>query len=214
MRAASTAAFLALSTPTVATGTPGGIWTIESSASRPSSTRHRGAERNADHRQLGVRGDDAGKCRRQPGAADQHLRPRSAAVRAYSETASGVRCADRTSNSHGIPFSRRARRARPACGPGPTRSRPGCRPGAQPWAAPPRCRSCAPPSKRSSRRPPRTRSGARGDGRPVPVTDRIRPPFVTRARAHRRAAVEDEGAGGLRRRDPAISAPAWSLRAG
>ncbi len=38
MRAASTAAFFALSTPTVATGTPGGIWTIESSASRPSST--------------------------------------------------------------------------------------------------------------------------------------------------------------------------------
>src|SRR5204862_6143911 len=38
MRAASTAAFFALSTPTVATGTPGGIWTIESSASSPSRT--------------------------------------------------------------------------------------------------------------------------------------------------------------------------------
>ena len=38
MRAASTAAFFALSTPTAATGTPGGIWTIESSASSPSST--------------------------------------------------------------------------------------------------------------------------------------------------------------------------------
>src|SRR5689334_16175928 len=38
IRAASTAAFFALSTPTVATGTPGGIWTIERSASRPSST--------------------------------------------------------------------------------------------------------------------------------------------------------------------------------
>ena len=38
MRAASTAAFFALSTPTVATGTPGGICTIESSASSPSST--------------------------------------------------------------------------------------------------------------------------------------------------------------------------------
>src|SRR5215211_144816 len=36
--AASTAAFFALSTPTVATGTPGGIWTIESSASSPSRT--------------------------------------------------------------------------------------------------------------------------------------------------------------------------------
>ena len=35
MRAASTAALRALSTPTQATGTPGGIWEIESSASRP-----------------------------------------------------------------------------------------------------------------------------------------------------------------------------------
>src|SRR5439155_8297973 len=38
IRAASTAAFLALSTPTQATGTPGGICAIESSASSPSST--------------------------------------------------------------------------------------------------------------------------------------------------------------------------------
>src|SRR5450432_3628780 len=35
MRAASTAALRALSTPTHATGTPGGIWTIDSSASSP-----------------------------------------------------------------------------------------------------------------------------------------------------------------------------------
>src|SRR4029077_12145851 len=38
MRAARAAAFFGLSTPTVATGTPGGICTIESSASSPSST--------------------------------------------------------------------------------------------------------------------------------------------------------------------------------
>ena len=38
MRAASTAAFFALSTPTHATGTPGGIWAIESSASSPPPT--------------------------------------------------------------------------------------------------------------------------------------------------------------------------------
>src|SRR5262249_13833393 len=38
MRAASAAAFFALSTPTHATGTPGGIWTIERSASSPSRT--------------------------------------------------------------------------------------------------------------------------------------------------------------------------------
>ena len=38
MRAARTAAFLGLSTPTVATGTPGGICAIASSASRPPAT--------------------------------------------------------------------------------------------------------------------------------------------------------------------------------
>jgi hypothetical protein len=38
MRAASTAAFRALSTPTAATGTPGGICAIASSASNPSRT--------------------------------------------------------------------------------------------------------------------------------------------------------------------------------
>ena len=44
LRAARAAAFFALSTPTVATGTPGGICTIESSASSPSRTLIR--ERN------------------------------------------------------------------------------------------------------------------------------------------------------------------------
>src|SRR5215208_8029194 len=38
IRAASTAAFLALSTPTVATGTPGGICAMASSASSPPAT--------------------------------------------------------------------------------------------------------------------------------------------------------------------------------
>ena len=38
MRTASAAAFFALSTPTAATGTPGGIWAIARSASSPSST--------------------------------------------------------------------------------------------------------------------------------------------------------------------------------
>src|SRR5690606_12072806 len=38
MRAASTAALRALSTPTHATGTPGGIWAIDSSASSPPPT--------------------------------------------------------------------------------------------------------------------------------------------------------------------------------
>ena len=44
MRAASTAALRALSTPTQATGTPGGIWAIDRSASRPPATEmHRQA---------------------------------------------------------------------------------------------------------------------------------------------------------------------------
>src|SRR5437764_15286827 len=38
IRAASTAALRALSTPTHATGTPGGIWLIASSASSPPAT--------------------------------------------------------------------------------------------------------------------------------------------------------------------------------
>jgi len=41
MRAASTAALRALSTPTQATGTPGGICAIDSSASRPPATEVR-----------------------------------------------------------------------------------------------------------------------------------------------------------------------------
>src|ERR1700686_319211 len=41
IRAASTAALRALSTPTQATGTPGGIWAIDSSASRPPATEVR-----------------------------------------------------------------------------------------------------------------------------------------------------------------------------
>ena len=49
IRAARTAAFLAESTPTQATGTPGGIWVIASSASSPPATDVRD-ERHADHR--------------------------------------------------------------------------------------------------------------------------------------------------------------------
>jgi len=50
MRIARCAAFLALSIPTVATGTPGGTCTVASSASRPLSRSH--GERHADHGQF------------------------------------------------------------------------------------------------------------------------------------------------------------------
>src|SRR5438270_8226 len=103
MRAASTAAFLALSTPTVATGTPGGIWTIESSASIPSST-------DIDDRSgTPITGSSVcaattpGSAAASPAPQISTLIPRPAAVFEYSATESGVRCADRTSNSQAIP---------------------------------------------------------------------------------------------------------------
>ena len=123
MRAASTAAFFALSTPTHATGTPGGIWAIESSASSPPRDRHRRRERHADDRQLGVRGDHARQRRRQPGAGDDHAQAAHLA---------------------------RSSRSRPPCpGRGARTSRAprgGCRAPRAPWPPSPSraCRSCEP----------------------------------------------------------------------
>ena len=80
MRTASRPALRAPPTDTVATGTPAGICTIESSESMPSrcSQRHR----NADHRQRRDRGEHAGQVGRAAGAGDDHLEP-----------AAGSRCA-------------------------------------------------------------------------------------------------------------------------
>ncbi len=80
MRAASTAAFLAASTPTLATGTPGGICVIASSASRPPPTELLEVRRDADHRQLGVSSDHAGQRSAQAGAGDDHAQPAHARV--------------------------------------------------------------------------------------------------------------------------------------
>ena len=71
MRAASKPAFLAPSIATQPTGTPGGIWTADSSASSP--PRALAGERHADHRQVGVRRGDARQGGRHPGAGDDHL---------------------------------------------------------------------------------------------------------------------------------------------
>ena len=146
MRAASTAAFFALSTPTAATGTPGGICAIASSASRPSSTLRRRAERHADHRQVGVRRDRARAARRRARAADQHAhaRARAPSVRTpRPRPGSGAPSARRTRTRS---RACRARRSRPASARGRTPSRRGCRPPVrQPTGAPfalrPRCRS-------------------------------------------------------------------------
>ena len=178
MRAARTAAFFALSTPTVATGTPGGICTIESSASSPSSTRHRRAQRHADHRQLGVRRDDARAApprgRRRRSAPSGRAR---AALFAYSATASGVRCAERTSNSHADParvelVHRRLHAL--AVGLRADEDADERSSGTR------RCRAGTARPRRRSGRPPRTRGRApRRRVGPVAVTERIRPPFVT-----------------------------------
>src|ERR671935_394294 len=103
MRAASTAAFFAPSTPTVATGTPGGSWAIDSSASSPSSTLF------SDRRGTPITGRSVcaattpGSAAASPAPAITTRIPRSRAPRAYSATASGSRWADRTSSSCEIP---------------------------------------------------------------------------------------------------------------
>ena len=72
MRAASTAALRALSTPTQATGTPGGIWAIESSASSPPATDFERRQRHADDRQR--------RCGRRPRPGSAADRPAPAMI--------------------------------------------------------------------------------------------------------------------------------------
>ena len=102
MRAASTAALRALSTPTQATGTPG----IEehSSVEAPGDGGLR-AERNPDHRQVGMRGHDARQRGGKPSAGDDHAQTPELAFFAYSATVSGSRWALITRSSCRIPRS-------------------------------------------------------------------------------------------------------------
>ena len=72
MRSASAAAFCALSTPTAATGTPGGICAIASSASSPSSTLRLERSGTPITGRSVCAATDAGQRGREPGAADQH----------------------------------------------------------------------------------------------------------------------------------------------
>src|SRR5438093_5163510 len=103
MRAASTAAFFALSMPTVATGTPGGICTIESSASRPSRTLIEERSGTPITGSSVCAATTPGSAAARPAPQISTRRPRPAAERAYSATASGSRWAERTSNSLAIP---------------------------------------------------------------------------------------------------------------
>src|SRR5581483_12041083 len=85
------------------TGTPGGIWTIESRASSPSSTDF------DDRSGTPITGSSVwaattpGSAAARPAPQISTSRPRPAAPFAYSATASGARCAERTSNSQPIP---------------------------------------------------------------------------------------------------------------
>ena len=195
MRAASTAAFFALSTPTVATGTPGGICTIESSASRPSRTRIDERSGTPITGSSVCAATTPGSAAASPAPQISTLRPRVRPRPAYSATASGVRCAERTSNSHAI-RARRARRAR-AC----IRSRSDSEPTRMPTSGvshrTAHRRDVASHWRRRTRRVDRlVRALPRlARRRPSAVTESTRPPS-SRARPslHRRAAVEDERA--------------------
>src|SRR5438105_2795253 len=103
MRTARSAALRALSTPTHATGTPGGIWTIESRASRPSSTLFDERSGTPITGRSVWAAATPGRAAARPAPAISTRSPRTRAPRQYSATASGVRWAERTSNSCAMP---------------------------------------------------------------------------------------------------------------
>src|SRR6185312_527826 len=89
---------------TVATGTPPGIWSTESTESHPSME----LEDLMGTPMTGSGVSDAiipGKCAAPPAPAMMTLRPRSAAWMAYCTIRNGVRCAETTVSSKGIPNS-------------------------------------------------------------------------------------------------------------
>src|SRR5439155_150247 len=91
IRAASTAALRALSTPTQATGTPGGICTMESSASRPSSTLVDERSGTPITGRSVCAATTPGSAAASPAPQISTLRPRDRAEVAYSATAAGSR---------------------------------------------------------------------------------------------------------------------------
>src|SRR5439155_21164161 len=105
MRWARSAAFLALSTPTAATGKPGGSCVIESRASSPSSTLLSERSGTPITGRSVCAATTPGSAAARPAPAITTRRPRCRAVRAYSATASGLRWAERTSSSWAIPLA-------------------------------------------------------------------------------------------------------------
>ena len=101
MATASSPAFAAPDGPiaTVATGTPFGICTVDSSESSPLSAA---LHRHADDRQHRVRGHHPGQMRGAAGAGDDHLEAaRSRPSTRTRPSSAGVRCADTTRHSCG-----------------------------------------------------------------------------------------------------------------
>src|SRR4051812_20354957 len=103
MRAARTAAFFELSTPTQATGTPGGIWTIASRASSPSSTDFDERSGTPMTGSSVCAATTPGSAAASPAPAISTRMPREAAVVEYSATSLGLRWAESTLNSQAIP---------------------------------------------------------------------------------------------------------------
>src|SRR6185436_15284292 len=89
--------------PTHATGTPGGIWTMESKASSPSSTLSEERSGTPITGRSVCAASTPGRAAARPAPAMSTCSPRPLAVRPYSATASGCLCAERTSNSCAIP---------------------------------------------------------------------------------------------------------------
>ena len=107
------------STATVATGTPLGICTIESSESRPESAV--GADRDADHRQRGHRREHPRQVRRAAGPGHDHPQPAPGGRRGRTRSCRGASGGPRPPAPRGRPRARPAPR-RPAPPPaGPSR---------------------------------------------------------------------------------------------
>src|SRR5215475_1744591 len=106
MRAARIAAFRAPSTETHATGTPGGICAIASSASSPSATLFDERSGTPITGRSLYAATTPGSAAAMPAPAMITRTPRSCAVDEYSATPRGLRCADRTFSSCEIPRSR------------------------------------------------------------------------------------------------------------
>jgi hypothetical protein len=112
MDAASSAAFSPFPTPTVATGTPFGIWTIARSASRPSEIPP--AIGTPITGSVVCDASTPGRCAASPAIAMKQRIPRASAPAMKRARSSGARCAEMTRISESTPSSSRTAIARSA----------------------------------------------------------------------------------------------------